>query len=196
LILSNYRFLVFNNNFYKKEFSKLNVYQNFSSEEFVNLESEKLINYFCCGKVLNRDFFTTREIVHLADVKNLIILANFQLILFLIVLAAITLYLLFKKQQKMLIKRYQFASQATLIAIGLSWFSSKLNFNFFFINFHYLAFQNDYWQLPESSNLIKLFPEQFFADFANRVALQTAIIASVIFIFTYLNLNKYATKKY
>src|SRR3989344_6401552 len=72
LILINFNFLVFNHGFYKTQSEKLNVYETFGSKEIVDDQSEKLIGHLCCGKDLDRDFFTERERLHLADVKKII----------------------------------------------------------------------------------------------------------------------------
>jgi len=162
LILLNYRYLVFNHNFYKSEFARLNIYQQFASRQAVDTQSTNLIKYFCCAQTLDKDFYTQKEISHLADVKNLILLTNTLMVFFSIVLLVTTLFLIIKKQLKTLFKTYQLSSLATLVIIFVLYLSSKLNFSFIFINFHYLTFRNDYWLLSQDSNLLKLFPQQFF----------------------------------
>ncbi|OGH10865.1 MAG: hypothetical protein A2684_00980 [Candidatus Levybacteria bacterium RIFCSPHIGHO2_01_FULL_36_15b] len=195
LILLNYRFLVFNQNFYEKEYALLSVYQKFENRQLVNDQSSNLIKYLCCNKPLNTQFYTQREILHLADVKNLILLTNSLTIIFLSTLILSSCYLLFKKQLKTLLKTYQAASIIAVAIIFILYLSSRINFSLFFTNFHYLSFRNDYWLLSEDSSLIKLFPQKFFADFANRVAAQTFICALIIDLFTYLNLKKHAFTK-
>ena len=49
---------------------------------------------------------------------------------------------------------------------------------------------NDLWQLSESANLIKLFPQRFFVNFANRIAVQTLLTAAIIF-FTAFMITRY-----
>src|SRR3989344_4983960 len=179
LILLNYRFLVFNQNFYEKEYTLLSVYQKFENRQLVNDQSSNLIKYLCCNKPLNTQFYNQREILHLADVKNLMLQVNTLVIFFSITLIFTTVYLIARKQSKILLKAYQAASVVTLIIIFVLFFSSKLNFSFIFTMFHKFSFRNDYWLLSEDSNLIKLFPQQFFVDFANRVVLQTFIFALI-----------------
>ena len=182
LILLNYRFLVFNHNFYKSEFAKLNIYQQFASRQVVDTQSTNLIRYFCCAQTLDEYFYTQKEILHLADVKNLILLTNTLMVFFSILLLITTLFLIIKKQLKALFKTYQLSSLATLVIIFVLYLSSKLNFAFIFINFHYLTFRNDYYLLSENSSLLKLFPQQFFVDFTNQLAFNILISALAILI--------------
>lgn len=182
LILLNFRLLVFNHSFYKSEFTKLNVYQQFQSKDIVNHKSEQLIKYLCCGESLSSSFYTNREKLHLIDVKNLIYLVNIQFIFQLISVLIISAVLFIKKKINLILQSFKLASFITIISIILLWSISKLNFDQLFFKFHLISFKNDYWLLPKEANLIKLFPAQFFADFANRIALQTLIMATVILV--------------
>src|SRR3989344_6263207 len=87
-----------------------------------------------------------------------------------------------KKDEKEFAKTVMGASAITVLAVIFLWLSALLNFDWFFLQFHFLAFDNDFWQLPESANLIKLFPQQFFVNFANRIAIQTLAISAGLFL--------------
>ena len=190
LILLNFNFLVFNHGFYKGQFEKLGVYETFGSKEIVDDQSKKLIGYLCCGKELDQDFFTQREILHLADVKKLIILN--QIATFLLTGLVLTgfLILILKKDENEFAKTIMGASAITVGAITFLWLSALFNFDWLFVRFHFLAFDNDLWQLPGRSNLIKLFPQQLFVNFANRIAIQTLLTAATTF-FTAFMIMKY-----
>lgn len=181
LILLNFNFLVFNHGFYKNQFAKLNVYETFGSKEVVDSESKALIGYLCCGKELDRDFFGERERLHLLDVKKIIILNQVASVLVVGLVLAGLLILILKKDEREFAKAVMGASAITVFAVIFLWLSSLFNFDWFFLKFHFLAFDNDLWQLPESANLIKLFPQQFFVNFANRIAIQTLLVSVVIF---------------
>lgn len=195
LILLNFRTLIYNQSFYESEFAKLNVYENFESAEVVNLQSSKLIQFFCCQGTLDEKFYSEREGLHLKDVRKLISTVNAMFFYLLIVMLAITVPIYFKKKVHILLAGYKIASIATLICILVLWLSSLVNFDAMFVTFHDLSFNNDYWLLSEESNLIKMFPPQFFVDFANRVALQTVVMALLIFILTSF-VGKHASKKH
>ena len=196
LLLLNFRLLVFNQNFYKMEFAKLGVYENFSSHEVVDFEARELINFYCCDSQLSPTFYSQREILHLVDVKNLIKLVN--LYLYVLIWAALTcmVYVIHKKAFKFSAHNLNMAALITITSIITLWFFSKLNFDSIFVNFHQLTFSNNYWLLPKEANLIKLFPPQFFLDFANQVALQTITMAAIILIISHLLTKRHASKKH
>ena len=181
LILLNFNFLVFNSAFYKSQFKKLNVYEEFESREIVDNQSDGLIGYLCCGKNLDENFFTERERLHLLDVKKLITLNQVASVLLSGLVLAGLILLIFKKDEKEFTKTILGASAITVFAVIFLWLSALFNFDWIFLQFHFLAFDNDLWQLLESSNLIKLFPQQFFVNFADRIAIQTMLISSAIF---------------
>ena len=196
LILINFNFLVFNHGFYKSQFEKLNVYEIFGSKEVVDNQSKKLIGFLCCGQELDRDFFTERERLHLSDVKKIITLNQVASVLLVGLILAGFLILVLKKDEKELAKTVMGASAITIFALIFLWLSSYLNFEWFFLKFHYLTFDNDLWQLPENSNLIKLFPQQFFVNFANRIAIQTLIISAGLFLASSYFLKRHVSKKH
>ena len=181
-ILLNFRLLVFNHNFYKEEFAKLNVYSNFHSRETVDSQAQNLINFLCCNQKLDENFYLPRELIHLRDVKKLIRIANTQLFLMIILVSIISTFLLYQKRTKLFLNSLAIGSLACLLAILFLSLAAFINFDLLFLNFHYITFTNDYWQLPQTANLIKLFPQQFFVDFTNRIALQTIIMAVTIFV--------------
>lgn len=181
LILFNFNFLVFNHGFYKSQFAKIRVYETFDSKETVDNQSKSLIGYLCCGKELDGNFFGERERLHLADVKKLVFINQIASFLLTGLVLAGLLILILKKDEKEFAKTLIGASAITACAIIFLWISTFINFDWFFVKFHFLAFNNDLWQLSEDSNLIKLFPQQFFVNFANRIAIQTLLTSLVIF---------------
>lgn len=196
LILLNFNFLIFNHGFYKTQFKKLRVYETFESREIVDNQSEKLIGYLCCGKELDRDFFGDRERQHLADVKKIITLNQAVAVLLSGLVLAGLIFLILKKNEKEFAKTVAGASAITVLSVIFLWLSAFLNFDWIFLQFHYLSFDNDLWQLPESSNLIKLFPQQFFVNFANRIAIQTLIISVILILVSLYLVRKNDSKKH
>jgi len=196
LILLNFNFLVFNSAFYKSQFKKLNVYEEFESREIVDNQSDGLIDYLCCGKNLDENFFTERERLHLSDVKKIITLNQAAAVLLGGLVLVGLIILILKRDEKEFAKTIMGASAITIFALSSLWVLAILNFDRVFLRFHFLAFDNDLWQLPESANLIKLFPQQFFVNFANRIAIQTLIISAVLFLASFYFLKTYDFKKH
>ena len=174
ILLLNFRFYLYNTNFYDKEFTKLNIYDKFPRET-VWENTNNLFEFFKSGKELN-DFFNEREKLHLIDVKNLINYAIFLLYASLILLI-ITFYL-----NRNSLSRPLIISGIALILIIIIFY--LLNFQSMFFLFHKLAFTNNYWLLnPETDNLIKLFPQDFFKDFLIRIGINSFIIGIFLIAF-------------
>lgn len=197
LTLLNFHFLIFNSTFYKGEFEKLNVYENFQSQGEADRLTQNLINYFCCGAKLSDEYYSEREKLHLVDVKRLIRITTVEF--FIVSLLSIgSLAILAKKRQyRHVIFALRWGSIVTLISILILWLSSFINpprFEKTFVSFHEVAFSNDLWQLPQEAILIKLFPAQFFANFANRVAFGTIGMALIILVVSLLLKNNVAKK--
>ena len=172
VILLNFRLNVFNLKFYDKEFSKLEIYNNIPKE--IAFENTKtLINYFNKDDKLEVGFFNEKEILHLKDVKHLI---NKSIILFYLILILLIIFITINKD----FSKVFFYSGILLVLIPL--ILLFFDFNSVFIKFHEIFFNNNLWLLnPETDNLIKLFPEQFFIDFVKKTFINSAIIGLLLF---------------
>ena len=184
LILLNFNFLVFNSAFYKSQFKKLNVYEEFESREIVDNQSDGLIDYLCCGKNLDENFFTERERLHLSDVKKIITLNQAAAVLLGGLVLVGLIILILKRDEKEFAKTIMGASAITVFALILLWLSALFNFDWFFLKFHFLAFDNE------------LFPQQFLVNFANRVAIQTLVISAGLFLVSFYFLKRHDSKKH
>ena len=183
LLLLNFRFLVFNQSYYQNQFKKLNVYQTID-ENIAIAQSNKLIAYLCCNKELDAEFYTQREKDHLKDVKSIIQRVNYQLYINLFALLTIAFILTVNKKKNLLQEGTKQASVFGLMAMFLLFVASIFNFEFLFVKFHQVTFANDYWLLPQNSNLINLFPQEFFVNFANRIAFQTVLMLTALLLIT------------
>lgn len=181
IILLNLRLLLTNDAFYQKEFAKLSVYQQIEKEVAIS-QSKKLTNYLCCGGEIDASFYTQREVLHLLDVRNLFKLTSLLLFIYLAVIIIFSNILIAKKQKKKLFSALKFGSLAGIGAILVLFLFSLANFDILFFKFHQISFTNDLWLLPLDTNLIKLFPQQFFQDAANRIALQSLAMLVIVFL--------------
>jgi integral membrane protein (TIGR01906 family) len=67
---------------------------------------------------------------------------------------------------------------ALFVALGAL---ALVDFSELFLQFHFVSFANDLWQLdPERDYLIRLFPQEFFQDAALRIAALTMLQALAI----------------
>lgn len=183
IILGNFKFLVFNFGYYQALYSKVGVYKNFSTPKAADDATLNLFNYFKGKNNLDSSFFSSQAILHLADVKNLFRISSGLFNLSSVTCIVLILWLIIKKQQKILFNSLIVSSIATFVftlLLGLGFLNA---FDALFLKFHQIFFANNLWQFVEDDSLIKLFPQDFFIEFANRLAINilasSAIIASV-----------------
>lgn len=182
LILTGFRFVVFDREFYSNEFAKYGVYDQLGKDT-ADSNSNELIGYLAGKNELNTDFFNDREKTHLLDVKELIKQALFTFnIIGIIILLPIS-YLIVNKRFNELGNVAFFSGITTLILLILFIGAIAYDFDKLFLGFHLVSFNNDLWMLnPETDNLIAMFPEGFFYDISMRMAVITGILSSVLMI--------------
>ncbi len=174
IILLNFRFYVFNVGYYKEELSKIGVSNEFSEKEITE-NLNQLVSYIKNNQPLTTSFFNEKEKQHLIDVKNLI---DKTIFIFYLSLMLLIIFLYLNKKD---LKKPLLYSGISLILIPI--FLSLINFNFIFIKFHEIFFTNDLWLLnPETDNLIKLFPKQFFINFTKKILINSLIIGIILVI--------------
>ena len=183
IILGNFQYLMFNLSYYQSLYRKLGVYQSFNDQDEVHNATVSLLGYFRGKNNLDHNFFSNQAQLHLADVKNLLkstfIFYNLSLLTVLILSAL----LIIKKQYRLLTTSLFLSSIITLSAMVLLAVGLFGVFDFLFVKFHRLVFDNNLWMFPEDDSLIRLFPQQFFISFSNQLAaniiLTSALIATV-----------------
>ncbi len=130
------------------------------------------------------ELFNEKEVIHLKDVKGLIWLDYWVLLVTLIYALTYTVVSLFwrnGKYRRRLAKGVLWGSGITLglmLALGLG---TLLNFKWLFLGFHLISFTNELWLLdPTKDYLIMLFPQGFFYDTAILCAGVTAGLALIL----------------
>ena len=137
--------------------------------------------------------FSPKEILHMQDVKKILLsIYSLQLVTFFYVISYITVMCIIRKREGI---RDIFSdllitglfSNILLITLGILLYFS---FDRYFVYFHEIAFNNDYWILdPNKDFLIKLYPIKFW----NLIA--AAFISTVVIINTVIYFASYAIKK-
>ena len=135
---------------------------------------------------IKKNLFSSKEIQHMIDVKNLIL--NIKLFNYLLWFTALILLLIkisLSKEKKLIsllsITRSYFIYSvailiSTLILIALS-------FRWIFYFFHIISFDNNLWILdPRTDYLIKIFEEVFFMDAAIFIGILTLFSSIIIFL--------------
>jgi len=179
IFLSGFAQLIFNEEFYLKEHEKNNVPLQDSTDMTKNL-----ISYLQGHEELK--FFNDKEKLHLEDVKDLVF-KGFIVYFSLIAIFMITLIFLYDKNFTKTLSKVLTWSSIIIIGFSVLSFALSRYFNYFFIKFHHVFFDNDLWLLnPTTDMLIILLPEQFFIDFVVAVFVKSLITALILLIFSYM----------
>ncbi len=184
ILLANFKSMIYNVDFYHKEFKKNRVYDEVSDADKI---LDNILLFFKNRSQLS-NIFTESEASHLKDVKNLIISINycFYGLLLIEIIFFLLLFLIYKKN----IKAFFEITALIFIITGLSIVILSLvlyifsgSFSDIFVKFHLVFFPWGNWQFPETSILIKMFPENIFYNFTYKAvsnAIFTAIITTIL----------------
>lgn len=137
-----------------------------------------LLRYLAFRRPLPNDaFYSPLELAHMGDVQ-----AIFQgIYLTALVSCLLTVVLIiFLRRNGRDVRRVARAAGIAVLALvaALGTISVNIGFDALFIAFHELAFANNFWLLPEDSELIRLFPENYFMSYF-FVALSASLIAAL-----------------
>lgn len=131
-----------------------------------------------------REVYNTRETLHMVDVKNLYQNAMKARTIFLIVSLAILAALFFQEKSSFFRTALRGLSDALLFIILFVSFVAVwciVDFNAFWMQFHYIFFDNDLFLLdPNTSIMINMFPESFFFDIVVLIIIVFAAFAALI----------------
>lgn len=177
VILTNFYFLVFNENLYMKEAEQLGTTQY--KEEYLNV-----ISYLKGDEDLR--FFNEKEKLHMEDVKSII---KKTIYLWQILILSLIIYFVFIPKKE-IIPLLRQASVFTIIFLSLLIIFALISFDTLFLYFHKIFFTNDLWILnPETDLLINIFPQQFFINFTQKLIINSYITSIIILILTVITKN-------
>lgn len=177
IILTNLLALAYSNNAYQTIYERENIYQHFQSKEQVDNATKELIGYFRGQNNLEDKIYSIQAKFHLKDVKSLIHSASVVNYFSIFTVGITALFLLKRKKHKSLKSAIVVGSSISISLVIIIAISLLINFDFIFIKFHKILFNNNLWLFPEEDNLIKLFPISFFTEFAKQLVIN--IFASV-----------------
>ena len=177
----------FNLNFYKNFYQKENLAPKIGTtyKELIK-NTTNLLDYLNHKAILNLDWYTDKDILHMQDVRTLYSLSYKTMIFFIVVftISTILLIILCKKKTVFYITNtFNKVLLAFIIVIGILSGIISYNFTSFWIKFHQLLFSNDLWLLsPNESNLIQMVPEEFFISLITTIILHIFILFISLFI--------------
>jgi integral membrane protein (TIGR01906 family) len=131
--------------------------------------------------------YNSRELQHMADVKQVVRAAVIFHYALSIVLLAVVLWLYFNlTTRNMLHNALATGSMLTLLIIAVLVGLSLLSWDVFFTAFHQVFFEAGTWQFAYSDTLIRLFPERFWFDAALTIGIFTTAGALLLRVVTWL----------
>lgn len=163
---------------YEQGFVKYNVSRDTGlSDEELHEVAVELISYFNSGVVDEAlDIFDEREMIHLRDVRGLI-LVNYHLqeaVCGYIALFIIAGFFWLRRRFLLPLARMVLGGGIlTLVVIIGLWVAALVDFDWLFIAFHRIIFSNDYWIL--GGYLPRIFTVGFFSDTAMLIATAIAV---------------------
>lgn len=186
LITSNLRWAVNDIRLYEYGFNKYAVSEEtgFSDEELLEV-AQGFIRYINTGEQGSEfEIFNDREIVHLQDVRDLV-LVNYRLqeatLGFLLIFTIVGVIWQRKRFASFLSMMFVRGSIFTIALLAVLGVVALVNFRWLFNAFHHLFFSGDSWIL--AGYLPRIFTEGFFSDAAlfviGAIVIQTLIIGGL-----------------
>lgn len=148
------------------------------SEKYPELNAQVTID----GR--NRLLFNEKEILHMIDVKHLIVTSRRICGVYAVLL--IVYYLILhrlERRNEFLRKLGKWALGGMVLILVLGLGAVFIDFSAAFIQFHHIFFTNDLWLLdPSTDVLIQMLPEVFFRDITIMIFMNALLIAIVFYI--------------
>ena len=126
-----------------------------------------------------QDFFGEQDRRHMLDVKYLFLGGLVVRTISIIIVVVCVLILLITKAdlKKLLPRAYQIGLGINVVLFGAFAIASAIDFNWVFIEFHHIFFDNDYWLFdPRYSYMIRVLPEAFFFDMVVRIGVIFVVV--------------------
>ena len=167
VVFSVFWFLSLDVQWYRKEFLKLNVYDEVD-KNMADQSISNILLYLRGKEPLNKNIFSPQAQYHLFDVKIIFQAIRGVLTVAVILNAGLLLYMIYTMKYKHIIK---FFSESLIVTCAFLFFIGILIL-FFHASFevmHKLIFVNDLWLFDPSDPLIQLLPEKLFFDLGMRI---------------------------
>jgi len=183
LLITSIDYNSFNKDFYVTEFNEINNAELIKTTEaelldfcfvvldYIQDDRDDMVTYATIDNEY-REVFNDREKLHMVDVKNLYLNAmDIRNVSFVLMLVSFIGYLLLSNRKyKLLADAYKKTLIIIVVIFAALIFYALIDFQNFWINFHYLFFDNDLWLLnPNTSIMINMVPQQFFNDLVLRI---------------------------
>jgi len=182
IFLFSYKSVLYNKNFYEKQFNKQGVYAEYN-KTFVNDEHDGIMKFLLTKKSsTGSESLSQQDILHLNDVKKILRSVNYYSYFIVGIIGLLFLYLHYIHKRiidKFLAKAVWISGIINATMILILYLFSR-NFDWFFIKFHKILFSNDLWLMdPKTNLLVNLYPDLFWQEMFMRIIVITLIVSAV-----------------
>ncbi len=180
IYLASFKIAAFDERFYKGEFSRYGVYENFPEADSINSGLLHYLQYEKERTLVDIDVFNAKEKQHLLDVKIAVqmLLRLLSVSVFIFIILIFAAYFSDKKSFLDLLSRiFILGGTVTLIYAFLFYLLAVLNFGFLFDGMHRLFFKEGTWLFDASNAVVRIYQEQIFYDIVVRIAALASIIS-------------------
>jgi len=175
--------------YFQYKFDSLNLKEEFSrfGEQELKSYLNSILDFINWRKDnLDSNFFTDQEIVHLNDVKSLVL---FIYSIFIAIVAILVISIHNNSKEFLKSIKYSILLNFFLFLVCIL---CMIRFDILFDALHKILFRNDFWLLdPESSNLIKFFPIAIFEEIAIYIGFFVIITSILLWIIMKKRIKKY-----
>ncbi len=169
-----------NEQFYLKQFEQNNASDviNITEEELIavnNVVVDYIFNrrdniYITVASMGYKHFYNDREIMHMKDVKHLFNIGKYFVYFNILTSLSICIYFYKKKSLADVLKKSLYFNWFFVTVAVILSFVIYSNFNYFFIKFHQLFFNNDLWILdPNKDMMINMYTLDFFINISRNI---------------------------
>ncbi|MFH1053039.1 MAG: DUF1461 domain-containing protein [Candidatus Woesearchaeota archaeon] len=194
IIVGNARFVMFNEDIYKKMLEKHGSYSRLqNADEIIG----NIFDFLKHKDELGDYGYTEKEINHMDDVRNTfdIMISLFYLFIVADLMIILVLFYYFRLNIMNLLKIFRNAAFA-VIGLGTALLiSSLISFYNTFVALHYLFFKPGSFMLSRTTLLKQLLPDPLFKDILMRISINVMITSFVIIILSYVLILSYRQKK-
>lgn len=178
IFIGTFSSLFLNKDYYEKLYTKTGTFERIS-KDIATSKTEEIFLFFEDKSTLDTNFYTENEISHLNDVKNVIkkVFVIYYLSLFILLISIIIAYKYLKAELSLFLSRILIYSGISILIISVLF--AFFDFSGVFENFHKILFSENYI-FPYSSNMIKMWNEEFFSLFAAKIFLISAIKGAIM----------------
>jgi len=174
ILLSSY-LVIFNDNFFKGEFFKYNVYQKFPDVD-LDKYHEDVLGYLTGNQdnMPSEIILNERELKHMEDVRNVF---GIYILLLQIVIVGIIALAFFAEDLSNILKKAGVISIVLSILLLVFFF---FTFNFSFEVFHNLFFEEGSYLFLPTDSIINIYPQGLFFDIFTRVFFISMLISIIL----------------